>query len=147
MRTNYTESNIEEDLDLKIQYKIQNLPDPTDTQDACSKNYVDSLFNDPSIIKITAHIDLKDRNITNARLIQVNQTPQIDSPLTAKLCVDNTIDESSFLRLDPNETLDLDNQDSIILNSTLTDPTTIIEIPTKLILIAYMMRTNDLHEI
>ena len=36
-----------------------------------------------------------------------------------------------MLRLDPDEKLDLNNQDSIILNSTLTSPKTIIEIPTK----------------
>ena len=36
--TNYIEANIEEDIDLKNQYRIENLPDPTDTQDACSKN-------------------------------------------------------------------------------------------------------------
>ena len=45
--------------------------------------------------------------------------PQIDSHLTAKLYVDNSIDQPSLLRLDPDETLDLDNQASIILNSTL----------------------------
>ena len=57
--------------------------------------------------------------------------PQIDSHLTAKLYVDNAIDQPSLLRLDPDETLDLDNQGSIILNSLLTEPKTIIEIPTK----------------
>ena len=36
-----------------------------------------------------------------------------------------------MLRLDPDEKLDLDNQDSIILNSALTSPKTIREIPTK----------------
>ena len=36
-----------------------------------------------------------------------------------------------MLRLDPHEKLDLDNQDSIVLNSTLTTPKTVIEIPTK----------------
>ena len=86
LRTNYIESNIEEDIDLKNQYKIKNLPDPINIQDACSKNYVDNLFNDPSIISNTEHIDLNDRNLTNARIIQVNQWPQIDSHLTAKLC-------------------------------------------------------------
>ena len=39
--------------------------------------------------------------------------------------------ESSLLRLDLNENLKLDEQDSINLNSTLTSPKTIIEIPTK----------------
>ena len=132
LRTNYIESNIEEDIDLKNQYRIQNLPYPTEIQDACSKNYVDNKFNDPSIIKNTKHIDLNDRNITNARFIQVNQLPQIDSHLTAKLYVDNTIsdsvDESSLLRLDPDEKLE---RGHILLNSTLTSPKTILEIPTK----------------
>ena len=56
--------------------------------------------------------------------------------------VDNAIDESSSLRLDPDETLDLDNQDSIILNSTLTSPKTKIEIPTK----AYIDKLHDENE-
>ena len=98
LRTNYIERNIEEDIDLKNQYKIKNLPDPTNLQDACSKNYVDKKFNDPSIIKNNAHIDLNDRNITNARFIQVNQLPQIDSHLTAKLYVDNAINEATLVR-------------------------------------------------
>ena len=107
------------------------MPDPISIREAASKNYVDNLFNDPSIIKNTEHIDLNDRNITNCRFLSVNQLPQIDSHLTAKLYVDNSTNESSVLRLDPIEKLDLDNQDSIILNSTLTDPKTVIEIPTK----------------
>ena len=132
LRTNYIEANIEEDIDLKNQFRIKNLPDPISIREAASKNYVDNLFNNPSIIKNSAHIDLNDKNITNARFIQVNQLPQIDSHLTAKLYVDNaisdSIDESSLLRLDPDEKLE---QDSIILNSTLTSPKTILEIPTK----------------
>ena len=62
---------------------------------ACCKNYVEILFNDPSIIKNTAHKDLNDRNITNARFIQVIHLPQIDSLLTTKLYVDNAGDEAS----------------------------------------------------
>ena len=58
--------------------------------------------------------------------------PQIDSHLTAKLYVDNSIDESSLLRLDPDEKLNLHEQNSIFLSSTLTSPKTIIELPTKL---------------
>ena len=49
-------------------------------------------------MKNTEHIDLNDRNFTNARFIQVNQLPQIDSHLTAKLHVDNAIDELSLVR-------------------------------------------------
>ena len=98
----YVESNIEDNTALKNQFRIKNLPDPKNIQVACSKNYVDILFNYPSIIRNTEHIDLNDRKITNARFIQVNQLPQIDSHLTTKLCVDSAIsdaiDEPSLLR-------------------------------------------------
>ena len=97
-RHNYIEVNIEEDINLKNQYRIKNLPDPISIREAASKKYVDNLFNDPSIVRNTAHIDLNDRNITNARVIQVNQWPQIDSLLTPKIYVDNIIDESSLVQ-------------------------------------------------
>ena len=78
---------------------------------------------------------MNDRNITNARFIQVNQLPQIVSHLTIKLHVDNAIsdgvNEQSLLRLHPDEKLKPDEQDSIVLNSALTLPKTIIEKPTK----------------
>ena len=41
---------------------------------------------------------MKDKKITNARFIQVNQLPQIESHLTAKLHVDNALDEESSVR-------------------------------------------------
>ena len=119
LRTNYIESKIEEDNDLKNQYRIKNLPDPISIREAVSKNYVDNLFNDPSIVKNTAHFDLNDRNITNARFIQVNQWPQIDSHLTPKLYVDNIIDESSLVRTNQDNDFDnynLSNINSITLN-------------------------------
>ena len=56
LRTNSIEANIEEDIDLKNQYKIKNLPNPTERNDACNRNYVDIKFNDSSIIKNNAHI-------------------------------------------------------------------------------------------
>ena len=61
--------------------------------------------------------------------------PELGGCLTPKPYVDNaisnSIDESPLLRLDSNEKLNLDEQDSIILNSTLTSPKTRVEIPTK----------------
>ena len=112
LRTNYIESNIEEDIDLKNQYRIKNLQDPISIREPASKTYVDNLFNDPSIVKNTEHIDLNDRNITNARFIQVNQWPQIDSHLTPRLYVDNAVDESSLVR---------NNQDNDFNNNNLTN--------------------------
>ena len=98
LRTNYIEANIEEDIDFKNQIRIKNLPDPISIREPASKKYVDNLFNNSGIIKNISHIDLNDRNITNARFIQVNQLPQINSHLTAKLYVDNSIDEQSLVR-------------------------------------------------
>ena len=132
LRSKYLESDIEEDIDLKNQIRIKNLPDPISLGETVSKLYVDNLFNDPSLIKNTPHIDLNDRNITNITFLQVNQLPQIDSHLTAKLYVDNVlsdgVNEHSLLRLDPDEK---SKQGSIILNWTLTSPKTITGLPTK----------------
>ena len=80
---------------MKNQVGIKNLPDPISIREAASRNYVDTLINDPSIIKNTAHIDMNDKNFTNARSIQVNQLSQIDSHLTAKLYVYISIGETS----------------------------------------------------
>ena len=101
LRTNYIESIIEEGIALKNQFRIRNVPDPISIREFCSKIYADNLFNHPSIIKNTAHTDLNDRNITNARFIQVNQLPQIDSHLTAKV-YDTEIDQPSLVRNNQN---------------------------------------------
>ena len=120
---------------MKNQFRIKNLPDPISIREACSKKYVDNLFNDPSKIKNNAHIDLHDRNITNARFIQVNQLPQIDSHLTAKLYVDNAIadsvDERSLLRLYPDAISKLYERGYIVLDFTDTSTKISMEIPTK----------------
>ena len=69
--------------------------------------------------------------------------------ITAKYFVDeaffNSVVESSLLRLDPIEKFKLDEQDSILLNSILTSPKTIIEYQRKLMLITYL-KTIELGE-
>ena len=115
LKHNYIEANIEEDIDLKNQFRIKNLPDPILVQEAASKNYVDNKFNDPSILKNTEHIDLNDRNITNVRFLQVNQWPQIDSHLKPKLYVDTEIDQSSLVR--NNQDNDFNNKNLTNINS------------------------------
>ena len=143
LRSNFLENDVEEDIDLKNQNRIKNLPDPISIREAASKIYVDSKFNDPSIIRNTTHVDFNDKNLHSVRFIKVNSMPAVGEHLSAKYYVDyaisNSVDESTLLRLDPDEKLDLDNQDSIILSSTLTDPMTIFEISTK----AYV---DSLHE-
>ena len=99
------------------------------------KNYVDKKINDPSILKNTTNVDFNDKNLDNVRFFKVNSFPAIPEHLTAKIYVDNAIacsvDEPYLLRLEPEGKLDLNEQDSIIPNSTLTSPKTIIELPTK----------------
>ena len=50
LRINYIESNIEEDIDIRNQFKFKNLILLHDIE-AASKAYVDNKFNDPSIKK------------------------------------------------------------------------------------------------
>ena len=85
-----------------------------------TKNYVDKKFNNLIIIKNTELIDLNDRNITNARFIQVNQWPHIDSHLTGKLYVDTEIDQPSLVRNNKDNDFsnyNLTNINSITLNT------------------------------
>ena len=61
LRSNYKEAKIEEDIDLKNQFRIKNLPYPIIIREAASKNFVASKFNDRSINKNSEHIDLNDK--------------------------------------------------------------------------------------
>ena len=68
------------------------------------------------------------------RFIEVNSFPALEEHLTPKIYVDQafskTVDEA-LLRLDPDEKSQLDEQDSVVLNSSLTLPKTIIQLLTK----------------
>ena len=119
LRTNYIEANIGEDINMKKKFKIKNLSSQ-ENSDAVCKFYVDNLFNDPSIIENNINIDLNDRNNTNARIIHVNQWPQIDSHLPPKLYVDNSIAESTLGRNNKDNDFgnyNLTNINSITLNT------------------------------
>ena len=140
LRSNYIDAYVEEGLDLKNQYRNKNLPDPISIREAAWKKYTDNNFSDPSVMTNPAHVDFNDKNLDNVHYIRVNSFPTLEGilkeiQLTPKNYVDQTIsegvDDSSLLRLDPDEKLKLDEQDSIVLNSTLTLPKTIIELPTK----------------
>ena len=104
LRIIFIESNIEEDIDLKNQYRYKNLPDPFSIREQASKNYVDNLLNDPSIVKNNAHVD---ENHNNVFSIKANSFPTLEEHLTPKFYVDPAIskgiDDSLLLRLDPDE--------------------------------------------
>ena len=84
-----------------------------------TKNYVNNKLNDPSIIRKTAHVDFNNKNLDNVRFVKVNSLPAVREHLTPKFYVDEAIsyllDKLSLLRLDFNEKIRLDKQDSIIL--------------------------------
>ena len=102
-----------------------------------TKLYVDQKFNLTSIIRHTAHVHFNDENLDNIRCGKKISLPAVPvrEHLTPKFYADEAIShwvvESSLLGLDPDEKLNLDEQDSIILNSTLTSSKTIIELPTQ----------------
>ena len=135
LRSNYLEADVEEDINMKNHFRSKNLPDLISIREAASNNYVDNKFNDPSKIKNTDHVDFNDKGLDNVRFVKVNSIPTLKEQLTPKIYVDQTIsddvDNSSSLRLYPDEKLKLDEQDSIVLDSFLTLPKTIIKLPTK----------------
>ena len=112
-----------------------NLTSPKTIIELPTKNYIDNKFIDPSIIKNTDHVDSNDKILDNDHSIKVNSYPTLDLQLTPKFYVDHfvidCVDEGSLLRLDPKGKIHHGKLDSISLNSSITSPRTIIELPTK----------------
>ena len=109
--TNYIESNIEDDIDLKNQYRIKNLPDPISIREACNKYYIDNIFKND--------IDFNDVKLENIKFVKVNYSPAIGQHLTPKIYVDNSIDEISLVRNNKDNDFgnyNLTNINSITLN-------------------------------
>ena len=111
LRRNYIEADIEEDIDLKNQYRIKNLLDPINLQDACNKNYIDIIFKND--------IDFNDVKLENIKFVKVNYQPAHPNYLTPKIYVDYILDESSLLRKNKDNDFgnyNLTNINSITLN-------------------------------
>ena len=102
MRTNYLESNLEEDVDMKNQFEIKLLHCPQKNSDAVCKSYVDVGLNDRSRIRNTTHVDFNDKNFDIVRVIKVKSSTAVPEHLTPKLYVDEAVflhvDGSSLLR-------------------------------------------------
>ena len=99
LRTNYIESDIE-DIDLKNQFRIKNLPDPINIKEACSKNYVDNLFNDLSIVKNNKDNDFGNYNLTNINSITLNTQAENDNEVITKAYVDQFHNDNERNRRD-----------------------------------------------
>ena len=69
LRTNYIEANIEEDINMKNQFKIKNLPCPQENSDAVCKSYVDNSIDESSLAKINQDNDFNIYNLTNINRI------------------------------------------------------------------------------
>ena len=132
----------DEKLEQDSMIPSSTLTSPNTILEIPTKNYVDNKFNDPSTIKNTDHVDFNDKILDNVHSIKINSFPTLEEHLTPKIYVDNAISESSLLRLHRDEKLNLDEQDSILLNSTLASPNMIIEIPTK----SYIDRLHEENE-
>ena len=90
LRPNYIKSNLEEDIEMKNQFKIKNLIDPISIREACSKIYVDNKFkNDNSF---------NDVALANIKIVKVNYQPAVIEHLTPNFYVDNKIDEPNLVR-------------------------------------------------
>ena len=100
MRTFYLESKLEEDIDLKNQNRVENLPDPFSIRDAASHNCLDNKFDDLNRMKNAAHVGFKDQNLDNVRFVNVNSLPAVRQHLSVNEAFFHYLDESSLLRLD-----------------------------------------------
>ena len=112
LRPNYIESNPEEDIDLKNQYRIKNLPHPVRIREPASKQNVDKIFKND--------IDFTDVNLENIKFVKVNYQPAVNENLTRKVYVDTAINEPSLLRNNPGNDFNnynLNNINSINLNT------------------------------
>ena len=96
-RSNCIESNVGQDNDTKDQFRIKNLADVISIRETASKNFVDTLFTDPSKIKNTDHVEFNDKNLDNVRFVKVNSLPAVSQYLSPKQYVDDAIGETSLV--------------------------------------------------
>ena len=126
VRTTFEESNIEEDIELKNQYRIKNIPDSMSIKEAASKNNVDNKFNYFGILKNTARVDFNDKKLDNVRVNKINSMLAVGEHLTSKCYVDQAISNSESTLVRNNQDNDFNNHNltniySITLNNQAVD--------------------------
>ena len=76
---------LNKNLDLKNQFRVQKIKDPKGISEAeaALKYYLDSLLNDPFIVKNTIHFYFKNKNLDKFRFVKVTSYPDVRKHLTA----------------------------------------------------------------
>ena len=111
-----TGSNIEEDIDMKTQTKIINTPNPVAFTEAATKFYLDKKSNDPSKRKSSVHVNFNEKKPDNVHFKKLNSSSAKSEHASAKFHVNNaysnSVSQSSWFRLDPDEKLKINEEDS-----------------------------------
>ena len=104
IRANYIESNLEEDIDRKNQFKLVNLSNPTLIQDPATKYYVESKtldlvtnseFDNTTIVRTNKSINFNGNTILGCESVYVNRDPSFYLEVSTKQYTDTLIGESS----------------------------------------------------
>ena len=89
LRTNYIESDMEEDIDMKQKFKIKNLIDPTNDFDAVNKGYIDNKINESTLLRIPTYEPLTNdyvslKNTTSNKVIELATTNYVKDDISVK---------------------------------------------------------------
>ena len=123
LRSNYIEAKIEEDIDLRNQYRVKNLPDSFSIQDACTKIYVDNIFrndidnaiDETALVRNNQDNDFNNKNLTNVKSITLNFQAVNDNEVITKSYVDLSHQEFERSRRDAG--LDFYNESSDLVKN------------------------------
>ena len=89
LRTNYLESDMEEDIDMKQKFKIKKLVDPTNDFDAVNKKYIDKNINESSLLRIPTYEPLTNhyvsrKNVESNKVIELATTNYVNNDISIK---------------------------------------------------------------
>ena len=81
---------MEEDVDLKKQYRTKNLPAPIILQETATKNYIDNVFKNDT--------DRNDVELEIINFVKVDYQAAFNQHLSPKIYVDNIIDQPTLVK-------------------------------------------------
>ena len=85
---------------MKDQYKILNLPNPSNSTDAVNKQYLDNIvpqFDNKSIVRNDTNMNFNSTTFTGLESIYVNRNPINNTELSTKQYVDGLINDPSIV--------------------------------------------------